>query len=625
VISLQNALLCMEVGGTISHLRKKFYLNQFWKLADRDPVQIHFAALSLQLLSLNEKEDLGLDGKGWWIKNQALIKKYKYPALKSYSTMTFSHWAKRGFPLDSPLLKKKSSQLKETLIFREAQQARMVLNLEKRVQEISLINQIHQRILHNKHIEAFLLQVKDLIFRNFVCDQIQVYLDPRHFTPHSLEILTSLEDLEPWIRNIFYQKGDRKKVFILSPHSDLPRKIASFGYFPFLHEGTLFGGIMITDLEATEERLTVDDGDFLSIVADQISAGVALFFQNMQLENRAVELMFAKEQVENSLKDLEKSQFHLIQTEKASAIGQLVAGVAHEINSPLGAVKSMAGNLRQQVKDLLFKSPELGDPLRRNWRSIARDFIKESTMTGLSTREERKLRRQWEGILVGKPNAEDLAEKLVEMGWQPGNQEFKKWGNESRLLEFGYSVSQIKKMVTVIGDAVRRAQKIVFALKSFTQGSDQANSQPVSLPEGINTVLTLYRNRLKAGVELELDWEGHPTVQGVPEELGQVWTNLIQNALQAMDNHGKLKIIIREEEKTTVIIEDSGPGVPPLLRERIFEPFFTTKKEGEGTGLGLHICKQIIERHQGEIWIGQGAEGAKFCVALPRHWETTHE
>jgi signal transduction histidine kinase len=92
-----------------------------------------------------------------------------------------------------------------------------------------------------------------------------------------------------------------------------------------------------------------------------------------------------------------------------------------------------------------------------------------------------------------------------------------------------------------------------------------------------------------------------------------------------MDNHGKLKIIIREEEKTTVIIEDSGPGVPPLLRERIFEPFFTTKKEGEGTGLGLHICKQIIERHQGEIWIGQGAEGAKFCVALPRHWETTHE
>jgi phosphoglycerate-specific signal transduction histidine kinase len=93
---------------------------------------------------------------------------------------------------------------------------------------------------------------------------------------------------------------------------------------------------MITDLESTEERLSLEDGDFLSIVADQISAGVALFYQNMQLENRAVELMFAKEQVENSLKDLEKSQFHLIQTEKASAIGQLVAGVAHEINSPLG-------------------------------------------------------------------------------------------------------------------------------------------------------------------------------------------------------------------------------------------------------------------------------------------------
>jgi tetratricopeptide (TPR) repeat protein len=232
VLSLQNALMCLEVSGPLPDFRKDAFAKQFWKLADRDPVQVHYATMSLQLLSLNDKESLGLDGELWWKNNQALIKKYQYPSLKGYGTGTFSRWAKKGFPLDSLILKKDSSQLKETLIFREAQQARMVLNLEKRVQEISLINQIHQRILHNKSIEAFLLQVKDLIFRNFVCDQIQVYLDPRHFTPHSLEILTSLEELEPWIRNIFYQKGDRKKVFLLSPHPDLPRKIASFGFFP---------------------------------------------------------------------------------------------------------------------------------------------------------------------------------------------------------------------------------------------------------------------------------------------------------------------------------------------------------------------------------------------------------
>jgi hypothetical protein len=157
------------------------------------------------------KKVLGLDGELWWKNNQALIKKYQYPSLKGYGTGPSPIGQKKAFLWIVLILKKDSSQLKETLIFREAQQARMVLNLEKRVQEISLINQIHQRILHNKSIEAFLLQVKDLIFRNFVCDQIQVYLDPRHFTPHSLEILTSLEELEPWIRNIFYQKGIARK------------------------------------------------------------------------------------------------------------------------------------------------------------------------------------------------------------------------------------------------------------------------------------------------------------------------------------------------------------------------------------------------------------------------------
>jgi len=619
VLSLQAVLQCLPIGPPISDLRKESYLQKFWEYAEKDVLKSHYASLSLQIIALQKEYRLPLDPLKWWEKSYHLIQDYSVLILAKSRFADFELWKKDGFQIRPTVHLTANQKLKETLMFREAAQARMLMKLEKRIQEISLLNQIHQRILNNFHIEAFLTQVKDLIYRNFVCDHIFIYLDPLVFPIQSFEILTALEDLDPWIQKLFQSKKNNRDFFLISPHSLLPRKVYSFGYYPIVHENKSYGRMMIIDSEAAEEHLTQEDHHFLTVLADQISAGVALFHQNRELENRTTELMMAKEQVETSLKNLEKSQFHLIQSEKASAIGQLVAGVAHEINSPLGAVKSMANTLRAQIKELMSEAPGVSAQVQKRWRSLARDFLTESSGSRLSTKEERALRKSWEEVLAGKD--EDLAEKLVELGWTPGSKVYARWSGSPGALSFGYQLSHIKKMVTVIRDAVRRAQKIAFALKSFTQGSQQQEPRAVSLPEGINTVLTLYRNRMKAGVSLNLEWEGNPQVLGVPEEINQVWTNLIQNALQAMDYKGELRIsILESEEGITVEIQDSGPGVSTLLRERIFEPFFTTKKEGEGTGLGLHICKQIVERHQGSLLLTEGkGGGALFKVSFPSY------
>jgi two-component system NtrC family sensor kinase len=139
------------------------------------------------------------------------------------------------------------------------------------------------------------------------------------------------------------------------------------------------------------------------------------------------------------------------------------------------------------------------------------------------------------------------------------------------------------------------------------------------LAEGLETVLTIYQNQIKHGTELVRKIEPTPQVRCLPDEINQVWTNLIHNALQAMDHKGTLTIGLRREgEHALVSISDTGCGIPPELRERIFQPFFTTKAAGEGTGLGLDIVRKIVEKHAGKITVeSEVGLGSTFTVHLP--------
>jgi len=159
----------------------------------------------------------------------------------------------------------------------------------------------------------------------------------------------------------------------------------------------------------------------------------------------------------------------------------------------------------------------------------------------------------------------------------------------------------------------------VFALKTYARYDQSGEMIVANLTEGIETVLTLYQNQVKKGVEVIRHYAELPPVLCYPDELNQVWTNLIHNALQAMDYQGTLTIDVTTtiDQQAKISITDSGSGIPEELQLKIFEPFFTTKPPGEGSGLGLDIVKKIIEKHHGQIEVKSIPGQTTFTIYLP--------
>ncbi|MEQ9008882.1 MAG: HAMP domain-containing sensor histidine kinase, partial [Ekhidna sp.] len=179
-------------------------------------------------------------------------------------------------------------------------------------------------------------------------------------------------------------------------------------------------------------------------------------------------------------------------------------------------------------------------------------------------------------------------------------------------------LSELKRGTAMINTSTDRASKVVFALKTYSRYNQSGEKISVNLTEGIETVLTLYYNQLKQGVEVIRNYAEIPPVSCYADELSQVWTNLIHNALQAMDNRGTLTIdVTQENQQAKISITDSGCGIPEDIKQKIFQPFFTTKPTGEGSGLGLDIVKKIIDKHSGHMTVESQPGRTTFNVFLP--------
>ena len=187
------------------------------------------------------------------------------------------------------------------------------------------------------------------------------------------------------------------------------------------------------------------------------------------------------------------------------------------------------------------------------------------------------------------------------------------------ILTTAYQFASVQTSIRTIITAVDRAAKVVFALKTYARYDQRSEKIQANIIEGIETVLTLYQNQTKQGVEVIRNFDSSlPMLLCYPDELNQVWTNLIHNALQAMDNIGRLTIdVMQQGNHIYVKITDSGKGIPPEVMPKIFQPFFTTKPSGEGSGLGLDIVKKIIEKHQGQIEVDSIPGKTTFTVLLP--------
>src|SRR5262249_14587440 len=314
--------------------------------------------------------------------------------------------------------------------------------------------------------------------------------------------------------------------------------------------------------------------------------------------------------------------------DRRSALGKLAAGLANELNNPASAAVRATSHLRALLKQIKDTSHELG---ARDLTSAQKAEI-EKLETSLTQRDDpppdaltvSALEDQLDAVLRshGQNDLWQLAANLARKGASPHILETLFASLESdtaraALVRISASL-EVAGLLNEIESSTSRISELVRAIKEYTF-MDQAPVQNVDVVKSLETTLTILNHKLKRGVAVERDYQPVPlVVDSFGSELNQVWTNIIDNAIDAMRGQGQLRIrTYRDDSCVVVEIGDSGHGIPPDIQPHIFEPFFTTKGVGEGTGLGLDTVQRIVKKHRGSIQVSSKPGDTRFQVFLP--------
>ena len=496
--------------------------------------------------------------------------------------------------------------------------------LRQQAEREQLVSGINQRIRQSLKLDEVLNTAVAEVRQLLQCDRVTIY----RFNPDWSGVVVVESVSQEWTpilgQNIqdecfqktkasFYQQGQIRAIEdiynadLAECHIELLEQfqVRANLVVPLLQDDKLWGLLIAHHCEKTRQWQETEI-DLLRQLSVQLSVAIqqAALFQQLAdelTERKAAEAELRKSKatlkkqataLKKALYELQQAQIQLIQTEKMSSLGQLVAGIAHEINNPITFIYGNITHADKYTHDLL----ELVQLYAKHYPQ---------PMTEI----------------------EDLIEDI----------------------DYNFLVEDFPKLLSSMTMGVNRIRQIVLGLKNFSR-LDEAEHKPVDIHEGIENTLLILQHRMKpdaANIQLIKEYGDVPPVECYPGQLNQVFMNLLNNAIDALDNYPpkrtsksrdtftskeikdypriikiSTEVVERTEsdDKNVVIrISDNGPGIPKELQKRIFDPFFTTKTVGEGTGLGLSISYQIVvEKHGGQLQcLSEPGKGTEFVVEIP--------
>ena len=378
-------------------------------------------------------------------------------------------------------------------------------------------------------------------------------------------------------------KGMDAKI-INSGYEPKIKLAARDGYqFPIFRDRRLFGLLIVSqpylkkDFTAedrtvfesltTQTAIALENNQYIEetkILIEEVTESKTREKYVVKLETANQKLIQNNKKLQQLYKDLKNTQAQLVQSEKMAGLGQLVAGVAHELNNPISYIYANMKELDDYISAIsellsLFQNPP---------------------------EQESKLRKAIDGL-------------------------------RSRY-DFGFIQSDIQSLITESVEGSQRVKNVVLNLRNFSR-LDEAESKLADLHEGLDSTLLLLNNEIKNRIFIHKEYGDLPKIYCRPGNMNQVFMNLILNSIQAIEGNGNIWIKTRKlKNKVEIIIRDDGKGIPKKHHQKIFDPFFTTKPVGKGTGLGLSICYKIVQEHQGKLYFtSREGQGTEFRIELP--------
>ncbi len=350
-----------------------------------------------------------------------------------------------------------------------------------------------------------------------------------------------------------------------------------------------------------------------------------------KIDDLVEELLIKNQELESTMDELVKAQSQLILTEKMATLGQLVAGIAHEINTPLGAIKASSESIDFSFKYSLSHLSEILEILDLDTKKLFYELLDFGVKndTFLSSRDERLLRKKVISYFIKEINEviPDNVDYLVLLGIHD-DEELKKFTpifnhpESKKIILVAYHIANQQKLNKNIQLSLDKVSKIIRALKTYSYQNAKEIKETIDIVDNVEVVLMLYYNNIKKKIDLTRHFPIEKVyISCYTDQISQIWVNLIQNAIDAMVNGGSLDVYILDlGDNIEIKIQDTGSGIPVEAQKEVFKPFYTTKSKGEGTGLGLDIVSKIVAKHNGTIrFETEIGVGTTFIVNLPKN------